>query len=138
MRAALNEALKRKHITENPAVVARAPRPDDEEVEPCSVEEVQRILRAAESGRNSARWAVALALGLRQGEALGLMRTDVDIDAGTLLVMRSRLRPRWKHGAPSRAAGSSATTARTGSRCARRRPPRRRERAGAVSAFRIP
>jgi integrase len=23
---------------------------------------------------------------------------DVDLDAGTLLVMRSRLRPRWKHG----------------------------------------
>jgi integrase len=98
IRAALNEALKRKHITENPAVLARAPRPDDEEVEPCTVEEVQRILRSAEAGRHSARWAVALALGLRQGEALGLMWADVDLDAGTLLVMRSRLRPRWKHG----------------------------------------
>jgi hypothetical protein len=42
---------------------ARAPQPDDEEVEPCSVEEVQRILNAANKGRHAVRWAVALALG---------------------------------------------------------------------------
>ncbi|GAY11799.1 site-specific integrase [Pseudonocardia sp. N23] len=101
IRAALNEALRRKHITENPAVIARAPRPDDEEVEPCTVEEVQQILAAANEGRNSARWAVALALGLRQGEALGLQWADVNLDAGTLVVMRSRLRPKWRHGCTS-------------------------------------
>ncbi|MGH3588673.1 MAG: tyrosine-type recombinase/integrase [Pseudonocardia sp.] len=93
IRAALNEALRRKHITENPASLARAPQPDEEEVEPCSVDEVQRILNAANKGRNAARWAVALALGLRQGEALGLKWSDVGLDAGTLVVMRSRLRP---------------------------------------------
>ncbi|WP_445186867.1 tyrosine-type recombinase/integrase [Pseudonocardia sp. Cha107L01] len=98
IRGALNEALRRKHITENPAVLARAPRPDEEEVEPCTVEEVKRILDVADSDRNSARWAVALALGLRQGEALGLKWTDVDLDSGTLLVLRSRLRPKWMHG----------------------------------------
>jgi integrase len=41
---------------------------------------------------------VALALGLRQGEALGLQWSDVDLDAYTLLVRRSRLRPKWRHG----------------------------------------
>lgn len=101
VRAALNEAMRRKHITDNPAVLARAPRPDEEEIEPCSVEEVKKILDEADSHRNSARWAVALALGLRQGEALGLKWEDVDLDVGTLLVMRSRLRPKWKHGCPT-------------------------------------
>lgn len=101
IRAALNEALRRKHITENPASLARAPQPDEEEVEPCTVEEVQRILDAANKGRNAARWAVALALGLRQGEALGLKWSDVDLDGGTLVVMRSRLRPKWAHGCTS-------------------------------------
>lgn len=48
--------------------------------------------------RNSARWAFALALGLRQGEALRLKWSDVDLDAGTLVVRRGRLRPRWRHG----------------------------------------
>jgi len=37
-------------------------------------------------------------LGLRQGEALGLQWSDIDLDDGTLIVRRSRLRPKWKHG----------------------------------------
>jgi len=57
-----------------------------------------RILTEADKGRNSARWAVALALGLRQGEALGLKWSDINLSAGTLIVRRNRLRPRWNHG----------------------------------------
>lgn len=98
IRAALNEAKRRKHITENPASLARAPQPDDEEVEPYGVEEIQQILTAANQKRNAARWAIALALGLRQGEVLGLKWSDVDLDAGTLVVGRSRMRPKWNHG----------------------------------------
>jgi len=98
IRAALNEAKKRKHITENPATIARAPKVEEEEVEPYSVAEVKRILNTARQRRNGARWAIALAIGLRRGEALGLMWPDIDLDAGTLLVMRSRLRPKWRHG----------------------------------------
>jgi integrase len=41
---------------------------------------------------------VALALGLRQGEALGLRRSDVDLATGTLWVRRGRLRPSYVHG----------------------------------------
>jgi integrase len=48
--------------------------------------------------RNSARWADALALGLRQGEALGLRWDDVDLDKGILRIRRSRLRPKYEHG----------------------------------------
>lgn len=71
IRAALNEAVRRRHITENPALLARAPKVVEEEVEPYSVEDIKRLLEAAQTQRNSARWAIALALGLRQGEALG-------------------------------------------------------------------
>ena len=56
------------------------------------------LLKSALDGRNGARWAVALALGLRQGEALGLKWADVDLDAGSMFVRRGRLRPRWQHG----------------------------------------
>lgn len=48
--------------------------------------------------RNGARWVVALAFGLRQGEALGLKWSDVDLDNGTLRVRRGRLRPKYAHG----------------------------------------
>lgn len=99
LRTALNEAMRRGYLAKNPASLAKPPRLDDEEVEPYSVEEVQRLLMAAaETRRNGARWAIALALGLRQGEALGLKWSDVDLDNGALIVRRSRMRPRWAHG----------------------------------------
>ncbi len=44
------------------------------------------MLAAAESGRDAARWSVALALGLRQGEAHGLRWDAVDLERGTLTV----------------------------------------------------
>lgn len=94
----LNEAVWRGHLARNPVQLAKAPRVSEEEVEPYSVDEVQRLLRAADDRRSSARWAVALALGLRQDEALGLKWTDVDLDRGVLMVCRSRRRPRYAHG----------------------------------------
>lgn len=98
LRTALGEAERRGRITRNPAALAKAPRVSETEVEPYSVDEVRRLLTTAAEGRNHARWAIALALGLRQGEVLGLRWTDVDLDTGTLLVRRGRLRPRYRHG----------------------------------------
>lgn len=98
IRTALNVAVRRKHITSNPALEAKPPRVEQVEVEPYTVEQVKKLLETAQKRRNSARWAVALALGLRQGEALGLQWSDIDLDTGTLVVRRSRLRPKWKHG----------------------------------------
>ncbi|MFI6696681.1 tyrosine-type recombinase/integrase [Streptomyces sp. NPDC050433] len=97
-RTALNEAVRRGDLGQNPVRLAKAPRLRDDEVEPFTVEEIRRLLRAADEGRNSARWAVALSLGLRQGEALGLKWADVDLKRGVLMVRRSRRRPRYAHG----------------------------------------
>ncbi|GGO58043.1 hypothetical protein GCM10012287_55300 [Streptomyces daqingensis] len=97
-RTALNEAVRRGHLARNPVQLAKAPRLSDEEIEPYTVDEVKRLLRTADERRNSARWAVALALGLRQGEALGLKWSDVDMERGVLMVRRSRRRPRYAHG----------------------------------------
>ena len=74
------------------------PRPDEIEVEPYTLDEVRQLLKTAGERRSSARWAIALALGLRQGEVLGLRWSDVDLDGGTLWVRRGRLRPRYVHG----------------------------------------
>lgn len=98
IRTALNEAMRRRKMTQNPAALARAPKVEEEEVEPYSVAQVKSVLEAAHQRRNSSRWAVALALGLRQGEALGLQWSDINLDDGTLIVRRSRLRPKWQHG----------------------------------------
>jgi integrase len=98
VRTALGEAERRGRIIRNPAVLAKAPRPEELEVEPYTVEEVQALLVAASKERNSARWAIALALGLRQGEVLGLRWKDVDLEHGVLWVRRGRLRPKYAHG----------------------------------------
>ncbi|MFF3911332.1 tyrosine-type recombinase/integrase [Streptomyces sp. NPDC001848] len=98
VRVALAEARRRGHVSRNVAEIARAPRIEEEDVEPYTIEEVQSLLLEASKLRNSARWVVALALGLRQGEALGLQWEDVDLDAGYLRIRRNRLRPRYQHG----------------------------------------
>ncbi|MER6216433.1 site-specific integrase [Streptomyces sp. NPDC001674] len=97
-RTALNEAVRRGHLGKNPVQLAKAPKTGDYEAEPYTVTEVQQLLNAAGQQRNSARWAVALALGLRQGEALALKWEDVDLDGGFLVVRRSRHRPQYAHG----------------------------------------
>ena len=79
IRNALNEAVRRGHLARNPALLAKAPKLTDEETEPYTVGEVQRLLKVVAERRNGPRWVVALALGLRQGEALGLKWEYVDL-----------------------------------------------------------
>jgi integrase len=56
------------------------------EVHPYTLDEARAFLRAVRGRRLEARWVIALALGLRQGEVLGLYWEDVDLDRATLRV----------------------------------------------------
>lgn len=123
LRVALNEAVRRRHITENPAKVAKPPRVDEDEIVPFSVEEARRILATADEVRNGARFVLALTLGLRRGEALGLKWSDLSVawkhgcdstagcrhdnparkcpsrrGSGTLIIRRAVQQHVWKHG----------------------------------------
>lgn len=98
VKTALFVAVDRGHITKNPAKSAKAPRVDEEEIIPFTVKEAQRILTAAEKRRNGVRFALALSLGLRKGEALGLKWSRIDLDAGLLHTPRQLQRHRWMHG----------------------------------------
>jgi len=122
LRAALNEAERRDRIIRNPIRVVRSPQSEEAEIEPLTLEDAQAILTLARERRNGVRWAVALALGLRQGEALGLKWTDVATEShhgcqeenpcgntepkdcpnshatGTLTVRRALQRQTWQHG----------------------------------------
>jgi len=91
-------AVRRSRITANPAQIARSSRLVEIEIEPFEMDEARRILKTAASRRNGARWAIALSLGLRQGEALGLKWIDIDLDKGTLIVRRALQRNTWQHG----------------------------------------
>ena len=86
---ALRVASQRGKTTRNVALLVDPPavrRPVT--ALPLTAEEARRVLRTAQQHRNAARWTVALAVGLRQSEALALRWQDVDLDAGTLSVRR--------------------------------------------------
>jgi integrase len=108
------ERLEPEHLEgfyqkmQSPAEIAKAPRLEEEDIEPFTIEEVQSLLVEAAKLRNSARWVVALALGLRQGEALGLHWEDVDLDAGYVRIRKNRLRPKYAHGCGDNPCGRKA------------------------------
>jgi integrase len=97
-KTAFNEAERRGYVSKNVVKLAKSPRLVETEIEPYSVEEVRRILDQASQTRHAARWAIALVLGLRQGEVLGLRWKNVDLDQENLMVHRNRLRPKYEHG----------------------------------------
>jgi integrase len=67
IRNALNEAKRRGHLSQNPALLAKAPKLADDETEPYTVIEVRRLLALVDERRNGPRWVVALALGATAG-----------------------------------------------------------------------
>jgi len=95
---ALVVAMQRGLVSRNVSTLIDAPTPQDHEVEPLSREDAQRLLAAAQSRRNAARWTLALAIGLRQGEALGLAWPQVDLERGTVAIRQALNRPRYTHG----------------------------------------
>lgn len=84
----LKVALQRKKVTLNVAGSDSmdAPPRIDKEIEPIPDVDVVKILAAAKGDPYGARWSVALSLGLRPGEALGLRWENVDLDGGVLHV----------------------------------------------------
>ena len=81
---ALKVAMQRGRVARNVATLVDAPSMVRERPVPLTVEEARRVLAVAVGTRNAARWSVALAVGLRQGEALGLQWSSIDLTIGTL------------------------------------------------------
>jgi integrase len=92
LRAALNQALRWRMVHYNAASMVSAPRGTRLEPKVLTPAEARQLLQAARRDRLEALYSVALALGLRQGEALGLKWSDIDLDAGVLRVRRASQR----------------------------------------------
>lgn len=95
----LKVAMQRTRLFHvNPASLLDAPAVEEPEIEPLTVEETRRLLVEAGTRRNGARWAVALAQGVRQGEALGLRWEYVDLEAAEMKIWWQLQRLKWQHG----------------------------------------
>lgn len=86
LRRALGQALKWGLVSRNVATLVDPPRSERPEVHPFDPDEARRFLAAVRGDRLEALYAAALALGLRQGEALGLRWDDVDLARRTLSI----------------------------------------------------
>lgn len=86
VRAALNQALRWGLVKRNVANLVDPPRVQRHKITPLAPEEAMRLLKTAEGHRLSALFTVALAIGLRQGEALGLQWEDVDLESGAVTI----------------------------------------------------
>ncbi len=86
LRRALNQALKWELLPRNVATLVEPPRVRRPEVQPLTTDQVQIFLEAIRGDRLEALYTLVLAVGLRQGEALGLHWTDLELDGGTLSV----------------------------------------------------
>ncbi|MCF6378103.1 site-specific integrase [Nocardioides KLBMP 9356] len=98
LRSGLGQAVERKRLVVNPAAHAEVREPEEPDIDPFLVDEIAAAIRVARSMNNFPRWSLALALGLRQGEALGLRWSDLNLGTGTLAVRKQLQRITWEHG----------------------------------------
>jgi integrase len=112
LRAALADAVRWEYLPRNVAALVRGPRARRPEVAPLTVDQARRLLAAVRDHRHYAVYAVALAVGLRRGEVVGLRWQDVDLAGGHLAVRRTidRIEGRLRVDEPKSAAGRRTIT----------------------------
>lgn len=87
LRRALEVAVREGKAPRNVAAMIDPPSTERNRRTGLTVADARRVLKVS-----GLRWHVALYLGLRQSEALGLRWSDVDLDRGTLYVRRTLVR----------------------------------------------
>lgn len=89
VRAALQDAVDEDLLNRNVARQVKMPAGPVRKVKPWTAKEASNFLDVARTDRLYALWAVALAIGLRRGEALGLRWADVDLAQGRVQITQA-------------------------------------------------
>src|SRR5436305_1742568 len=89
VRHALEDAVKWKKLAYNPAQHVKLPKVSKAEIPVLTTEEIDRLLERAREMKLYALFRMALVLGLRRAEALGLKWSDIDFEQATLRVLRT-------------------------------------------------
>lgn len=85
----MNIALKRALILRNVCLSIDMPKAEQREMQPLNQAEAKRFLKAAKGNCLHAFYVLAVTVGMRQGELIGLEWPDVDFDERTLFVRRT-------------------------------------------------
>jgi integrase len=86
LRKALKQAVNWGVLARNPVTLVEGPRVERFKIQPLDLEQSRQLLDAVRGDRHEALYTVALSLGLRQGEALGLQWQNIDLERGLLRV----------------------------------------------------
>ncbi len=89
LRQALGQAERWGLVTRNVARLAEPPRVPQREIRPLTPDQVRLFLEAIHGDRAEALYLVAVGVGLRQGEILGLAWTDIDFERSTITVRQA-------------------------------------------------
>jgi integrase len=88
LSVAYNNAVRLRDMPKNPVILARKPRVKSIPTKPIPQQDWQKIYQSAKDPQTHARLEIALMIGLRPGEALGLKWIDIDWDLATITVER--------------------------------------------------
>ncbi|MTE19669.1 tyrosine-type recombinase/integrase [Streptomyces sp. TRM43335] len=88
LRTALTSACREELVTRNVASLVEPPKVVSRESSPWTLDETLTFLEAARSDPLYAAFVLAVAMGLRRGEILGLRWSDVDLDSRILRVRK--------------------------------------------------
>ncbi|MET9675080.1 site-specific integrase [Streptomyces sp. NPDC006482] len=94
LRTALTAACREELITRNVATLVEPPRAKARELSPWSLDETLDFLAAARRDPLYAAFVLAITMGLRRGELVGLRWADVDLDHRVLYVRQQTQRRR--------------------------------------------
>jgi integrase len=92
LRNALQNAVREELISRNVAKLVQVETPDYDVGKGLTIEQAQQLLLALRNTRWQPLYVLALLLGLRRGELLGLRWADVDLDAGVLHIRQNLVR----------------------------------------------
>jgi integrase len=92
LHRALRQAVLWGLMLRNPTEAVTVPRPIRREMQTLTEEEVRSLFQGSQDHRLHALWVLLATTGLRVGEALGLLWTDIDFANGRRVVNRALLR----------------------------------------------
>jgi len=113
LRSALAQAVKWNLVARNAAALVDAPRIPRKKIEPLDPAGARKLLEVAAGHRFESLLNVALMLGLRRGEVLGLRWADLDLELRTLHVSQSIQRLQTGSLEPKRKSELRATDTKT-------------------------
>jgi len=98
LSSAYEELVKSGIVKRNPLEHVQAPSADEPDITALTQAQAQNIAAIAMGRPNGVRWSVGLATGLRQGEALGLRWSFIDLETGWMRIWYQLQRLAWEHG----------------------------------------